>query len=61
MLTTVTLKVFLLTYYFASGQLDTSLSSSGEVSELELCTLEVKMALARVYSHMGKTVPIKLM
>lgn len=43
------------------GQLDTNLSLSGEVSELELCTLEVKMALARVYTHMGKSVPIKLM
>jgi hypothetical protein len=42
--------------------LDTSLSlSGGEVSELELCTLEVKMALARVYSHLGKSVPLKLM
>jgi len=45
-----------------SGQMETSLSStSGEVSELEVCTLEVKMALARVYSHMGKAVPVKLM
>jgi hypothetical protein len=49
----------MLSRYFSGHQTAASLTTE-EVSELELCNLEVKMALARVYAHLGKTVPIKL-